>query len=763
MEIVHVQSAFRHDVTPSCKATDEECSFDFHINYIMSMFAYNQTSLQGFPVYSYNGTLFKRIVLPEGNLSQTPLSKKEIEDVLTVDGNYKFMFAINNQFPGPTIVVYENQKVKIRVYNDMVNEAVTLHWHGMFQTGTPWMDGASMISQCPILPGQMFTYKFTAGPTGTHWYHSHHGAMRREGLSGAFIVLPQTGKERTDIAKVDNDVLFITQDWVYKKSDAQAVAEQNWYMLQFSNNLNTADCITTKFTYDDSISTLARPYTNALINGKSKSFSNSSTENQKTVPLEMFTVTTNSSTRFRMINSGSTGEFKISFDEHKMLLIATDGYDLSPLWIDYLFINPGETYDVIVFANNTPGNFWIRVETDEVMDAMKNRIKPNVSFAQLHYMEAKIAIPESKRRECSSSDPCLMANCHWGSLTMSKWNPHAQCLSVADLKALSHTNVESLKANQESTEEFQEFFLNFHFSGSSHRLERPSVNTIHFITPPEALQVNLGIVNNQAVVCNNTNMDQCGEFCQCTHVIKLATKKVTQLVLMADDGLTEGTSHPVHLHGNRFYVLKYGTGEINETTGFTQGPNPDIQYSSDYRSAQWRNSSWNYGNVPGINIDGPPQKDTVMVPYKGYVVIRLLADNPGFWLMHCHLETHMDIGMAVVLQVGEISEQPKLPKDFPKCSNFKGTKFSDKSPSEQKYQNFVQLSNVKAATQESKADGSDSYEMTSSSYVIMIVVLVTFFGGIVLLSTILVIKQNVRRNGYRRIDKTDRIVFGNKH
>lgn len=75
------------------------------------------------------------------------------------------------------------------------------------------------------------------------------------------------------------------------------------------------------------------------------------------------------------------------------------------------------------------------------------------------------------------------------SLTMSKWNPHAQCLSVADLKALSHTNVESLKANQESTEEFQEIFLNFHFSGSSQRLERPSVNTIHFITPPEALQV----------------------------------------------------------------------------------------------------------------------------------------------------------------------------------------------------------------------------------------------------------------------------------
>lgn len=57
--------------------------------------------------------------------------------------------------------------------------------------------------------------------------------------------------------------------------------------------------------------------------------------------------------------------------QHRMLLIATDGFDISPLWIDYLFINPGETYDVIVIANNTPGNFWIRIESDEVLDAQK--------------------------------------------------------------------------------------------------------------------------------------------------------------------------------------------------------------------------------------------------------------------------------------------------------------------------------------------------------------------------------------------------------
>lgn len=76
---------------------------------------------------------------------------------------------------------------------------------------------------------------------------------------------------------------------------------------------------------------------------------------------------------------------------------------------------------------------------------------------------------------------------------MSKWNPHAQCMSVADLEAPSHTNVESPKAFQESANEFQEFFLNFHFSGSDQRLERAAVNTIHFKNPPEALQVEMSV------------------------------------------------------------------------------------------------------------------------------------------------------------------------------------------------------------------------------------------------------------------------------
>lgn len=97
------------------------------------------------------------------------------------------------------------------------------------------------------------------------------------------------------------------------------------------------------------------------------------------------------------------------------------------------------------------------------------------------------------------------------------------------------------------------------------------------------------------------------------------------------DGLSTGTAHPVHLHGNRYYVVKYGVGVINETSGLLQGPNQDIEYSPDYRSAKWRNSSWNNGNIPDMNVNDPPLKDTVVIPYKGYVVLRLKTENPGIF------------------------------------------------------------------------------------------------------------------------------------
>ena len=54
------------------------------------------------------------------------------------------------------------------------------------------------------------------------------------------------------------------------------------------------------------------------------------------------------------------------------------------------------------------------------------------------------------------------------------------------------------------------------------------------------------------------------------------------------------------------------------------------------------------------NLIDPIRKDTVAVPDAGFTVMRFKADNPGFWLLHCHMSWHNHVGMAVVLQVNTI-------------------------------------------------------------------------------------------------------------
>ncbi|KAI0188217.1 Cupredoxin [Xylaria flabelliformis] len=73
--------------------------------------------------------------------------------------------------------------------------------------------------------------------------------------------------------------------------------------------------------------------------------------------------------------------------------------------------------------------------------------------------------------------------------------------------------------------------------------------------------------------------------------------------------------HPIHLHGHDFYILAQGTGT----------------YSDDVT----------------LNTANPPRRDTAMLPASGYLVIAFETDNPGAWLMHCHIGWHTSEGFAL--------------------------------------------------------------------------------------------------------------------
>ncbi|CAC5359423.1 unnamed protein product [Mytilus coruscus] len=165
------------------------------------------------------------------------------------------------------------------------------------------------------------------------------------------------------------------------------------------------------------------------------------------------------------------------------------------------------------------------------------------------------------------------------------------------------------------------------------------------------------------------------ETCHCSHSINLKSGSEIIMVLL-NLGTGAFISHPIHMHGHTFKVLKMEFPEvtIDGKFNFTE----DIECSSTLpnmnsscNNSRWRNSSWNdYKNIPGININDPVRKDTIVVPYGGYVIIRIEAKNPGVWFMHCHIDIHMVEGMALMLNESFEQSRLEIPNGLPTCHSY---------------------------------------------------------------------------------------------
>ena len=57
-----------------------------------------------------------------------------------------------------------------------------------------------------------------------------------------------------------------------------------------------------------------------------------------------------------------------------------------------------------------------------------------------------------------------------------------------------------------------------------------------------------------------------------------------------------------------------------------------------------------------------------MLPVNGYLIIGFQTDNPGIWLMHCHIAWHASAGLALqfVERAAEIDQYigPAVVKDY---------------------------------------------------------------------------------------------------
>ena len=112
-------------------------------------------------------------------------------------------------------------------------------------------------------------------------------------------------------------------------------------------------------------------------------------------------------------------------------------------------------------------------------------------------------------------------------------------------------------------------------------------------------------------------------------------------------------SHPFHLHGYAFNVIGIGRSPDRNVKKI------NLKHALDLDRQGLLHRQFNL----------PPAKDTIAVPNNGYVVLRFRANNPGYWLFHCHFLFHIVIGMNLILHVGTHADLPPVPPNFPTCGN----------------------------------------------------------------------------------------------
>jgi FtsP/CotA-like multicopper oxidase with cupredoxin domain len=98
--------------------------------------------------------------------------------------------------------------------------------------------------------------------------------------------------------------------------------------------------------------------------------------------------------------------------------------------------------------------------------------------------------------------------------------------------------------------------------------------------------------------------------------------------------------HPIHLHGHDFFVLGFGSGTFN-------------------------------ANTASLNYQTPPRRDTVILPANGWLAIAFDSNNPGIWLMHCHIAWHVSEGFgAQFLEAPDSITMPDQGAFDSTCKNF---------------------------------------------------------------------------------------------
>ena len=296
--------------------------------------------------------------------------------------------------------------------------------------------------------------------------------------------------------------------------------------------------------------------------------------------------------RLRIINGSGFAAFNFSIAGHGMKVIEADGVDLKPSqFVTNVFINVGQRYSVIVTADQPPATYYmygtLSINSVAAQNSQVTQNSNDIVYAYIIY----------------DSTP------YDGSIVGYHTAYYNESLAIP-----LENNVP-----QQSTR-----IVTFGFKFAKNSTNQNTYSLISanggtwltYQTPaiPTLFDVNYNGKTADTLPSNSL-------------AVNIWNQDIVDIIVMNYD---KG-EHPFHLHGHHFWVVGSGNAA-----------NVSLISTASY------------------NLNNPPRRDTVTVlacssssggscSNFGYVVLRFVADNPGVWFFHCHIDWHLMMGLAMTI------------------------------------------------------------------------------------------------------------------
>ncbi|KAI0601470.1 laccase [Biscogniauxia sp. FL1348] len=312
--------------------------------------------------------------------------------------------------------------------------------------------------------------------------------------------------------------------------------------------------------------------------------------------------------RLRIINTSVENAFTVSLVGHNFTVIETDFVPVTPQVMPSLFVAIGQRYDVIIDADQAVGNYWFNAT---VQSGLCGATTNTAAASIFSYDGASTSSLPTDVGVPLNTPPCV-----------------------------DNTGFVPVVSRSAPSDQFTgDNILDI-------TLATPMINN----TPVFRWQVNSQNIDVmwdmptlEYVKRGNTS------YPAAANVVVVDEADVWTFWIVQNEN---NVPHPIHLHGHDFLVL--GT---SDTASASSSDVVIFDASTD---------------MGRLNFDNPTRRDVAMLPSNGWLVLAWVTDNPGAWLMHCHIAWHVSQGLSVQFleRRSEIPEVMDLDVIQPACDQW---------------------------------------------------------------------------------------------